>query len=136
MKYLLDTDAVSLARKAEGSPFGDWIARQPIGDLAISAITLLELDIGVRRAERKDARGGARLRLWLDGAVIPMFEGRILPVDERVARAAAGMHVPDPAPDMDSLIAATALAYGLTLVTGNIKDMRRTGVALLDPSQM
>ncbi|MEZ5190769.1 MAG: type II toxin-antitoxin system VapC family toxin [Schumannella sp.] len=136
MKYLLDTDAVSLARKAEGSPFGDWIARQPIGDLAISAITLLELDIGVRRAERKDARGGARLRLWLDGAVIPMFEGRILPVDERVARAAAGMHVPDPAPDMDSLIAATALAYGLTLVTGNVKDMRRTGVALLDPSQM
>lgn len=134
MKYLLDTDAISLARKAEGTPFGDWIARQPVGDLAISAITFMELEIGVRRAERKDAARGATLRLWLDEIVTPMFDGRTLPVDQRVARHAAGLHVPDPAPDMDSLIAATALAHDLTLVTGNTKDMRRTGVALLDPS--
>jgi len=46
---------------------------------------------------------------------------------------AAPLHVPDPMPALDALIAATALAHGLTLVTRNVSDMERSGVAILDP---
>lgn len=104
------------------------------GDLTISAITVLELDRGVR--ERSDAAQGVRLRLWLDEAVRPLFAGRILAVDERVALVAAGLHFPDRMPDMDALIAATALVHGLTLVTRNVRDMERTGAALLNPRDL
>jgi toxin FitB len=104
------------------------------GDLAISAITVLELDRGVR--ERSDAAQGVRLRLWLDEAVRPLFAGRILAADERVALVAAGLHFPDRMPDMDALIAATALVHGLTLVTRNVRDMERTGAALLNPRDL
>ena len=104
------------------------------GDLTISAITVLELDRGVR--ERSDAAQGVRLRLWLDEAVRPLFAGRILAVDERVALVAAGLHFPDRMPDMDALIAATALVHGLTLVTRNVRDMERAGAALLNPRDL
>jgi len=89
--------------------------------------------LGVRQRERRDPAQGARLRLWLDDAVRPLFAGRILVVDERVALMASGLHFPDRMPDMDALIAATALVHGLTLVTRNLRDMERTGAALLNP---
>jgi toxin FitB len=106
------------------------------GDLTISAITVLELDRGVRQRARSDAAQGVRLRLWLDEAVRPLFAGRILAVDERVALVAAGLHFPDRMPDMDALIAATALVHGLTFVTRNVRDMERTGAALLNPRDL
>lgn len=133
MRFLLNTNVLSDARRGASASLDAWIADQVVADLAISAITLLELDVGVRRKERQDADQGARLREWLEGTVIPMFAGRILPVDAEVAFAAAGLHVPDPMPDMDALIAATALRHGLTLVTRNLRDMERAGVPTLDP---
>lgn len=133
MKYLLDTNIVSDARRGASPALDGWLAGQPIVDLALSAITLLELDVGVRRKERQDPTAGARLRRWLEDDVRPVFDGRILPVDEQVALEASRLHVPDPMPDLDALIAATAIAHGLTLVTRNTRDMERTGAALLNP---
>lgn len=133
MRYLLDTNVLSDARRGSSPSLEAWIGSQPIAELAISTITLLELNVGIRRKERQDPTGGALLRLWLEEAVLPTFSGRILAVDERVAIEAARLHVPDPMPDMDALIAATALAHGLTLVTRNTRDMERTGVGLLNP---
>lgn len=133
MRFLLDTNVISDARRGASAALDAWIGEQLIADLAISAITLLELDVGVRRKERQDPEQGARLRAWLDNSVLPMFHGRVLPVDAEVAFAAAGLHVPDPMPDMDALIAATALTHGLVLVTRNLSDMERTGVRTLDP---
>jgi len=61
------------------------------------------------------------------------FAGRILPVDIKVAQRCAALHVPDPRPAMDSLIAATALVHGMTLVMRNVADFQSTGATLLNP---
>jgi predicted nucleic acid-binding protein len=57
----------------------------------------------------------------------------VLPVDEAVALRCAPLHVPDPRPERDALIAATALVHGMTLVTRNVADFEPMGVPLFDP---
>ena len=59
--------------------------------------------------------------------------GRILPIDAAVADRWGALNVPDPLPTVDGLLAATALVHGLTLVTGNTRHVRSTGVTTLDP---
>jgi predicted nucleic acid-binding protein len=110
-----------------------WSEEVDAGDLYISAITLQELEIGVLRAERRDPAQGAMLRIWLDAHVLPAFAGRILPIDAEVARRSASLHVPDPRPVRDGLIAATALVHAMTVVTRNTSDFEPTGVTLLNP---
>jgi predicted nucleic acid-binding protein len=111
----------------------EWIRAQPVATLAISVITVMELDIGVRRVERRDPGQGEVLREWLDQRVVTAFRERILPIDVEVARRASALHVPDPGPERDTLIAATALVHGLTVATRNVADFGFTGVPLVDP---
>jgi predicted nucleic acid-binding protein len=75
------------------------------------------------------------LRAWMENLVLPDFGGRILPVDLSIAKRCAALHVPDPQDYRDSLIAATALVHGMTVVTRNTSHFERTGVALLNPWQ-
>ena len=135
--FLLDTNVVSELRKV-GSGKADarvvaWAQSVETAVLYLSAISLLELELGVLQVERRDHAQGAMLRAWLDGQVEPVFAGRILAVDAKVARRCAGLHVPDPRAERDALIAATALTHGMTVVTRNIADFAATGVPLLDP---
>jgi predicted nucleic acid-binding protein len=134
---LLDTNVVSELRKI-GSRRVDtgvatWAKSAGAGGFFISVVTLMELETGVRLVERRDAKQGAMLRSWLDDKVVPGFAGRILPVDEVVALRCAVLHVPDPRPERDALIAATALAHGMTLVTRNVADFEPMGVPLFNP---
>lgn len=62
-----------------------------------------------------------------------MVGSRVLAVDEQTAVVAAALHVPDPLPEMDALIAATGIVHDLTLVTRNAGAFERTGVRLLNP---
>ena len=137
--YLLDTNVVSELRKAKsGRADANVVAwAQPIavGSLFLSAITVLELELGVLLIERRDAAQGNVLRAWLDQSVLPAFEGRILPVDVEVARRCARMHVPDRRSERDALIAATALVHGMTMVTRNVPDFSGLDLPLLDPWQ-
>jgi toxin FitB len=65
--------------------------------------------------------------------VLPAFEGRILPIDCETARRCAPLHVPDPKPERDAWIAATALLHGMTVVTRNVRDFELMGVRILNP---
>lgn len=135
--FLLDTNVVSELRKA---PFGRadptvvrWADPVPPASLFLSVITVMELETGVLRLERRDVQQGRRLRAWLENDVLSAFEGRILPFDTRVARRCAALHVPDKRPVHDAVIAATALVHGLTVATRNGRDFQPTGVPLLNP---
>ena len=135
--FLLDTNVVSESRKL-GDGKADtrvvaWISGQDAESYYISALTLMELEIGILRVERRDAAQGERLRRWMDRHVLPEFLQRTLPVDAAVALQCARLHVPDPRSERDALIAATALVHGMTVVTGNLSDFETTGVAAIDP---
>ena len=99
----------------------------------LSAISILEIELGALQIARRDAAQGAVLRAWIDGQILPRFEGRILAIDTAVAQRCAHLHVPDPRAERDALIAATALVHGLTVVTRNVADFELIGVALLNP---
>ncbi|MEK8051002.1 type II toxin-antitoxin system VapC family toxin [Ideonella sp. DXS22W] len=135
--YLLDTNVVSELRKVKAGKadrhVAAWASAVPADAMYISAITVLELEMGALLMQRRDVAQGALLRVWLDAHVLPAFAGRVLPVDADVARRCAALHVPDPRSDRDALIAATALAHRMTVVTRNVTDFQPTGVALLNP---
>ncbi len=135
--FLLDTNVVSELRKVRQGRADPsvvrWAQKQQPTELYLSVITIQELEIGVLLAERKEPVQGALLRHWLNEQVLPAFDGRILPVDLGVAQKSAALHVPDPKPIRDGLIAATALQHGMTVVTRNVEDFKNTGAALLNP---
>lgn len=136
MSFLLDTNVVSELRKPESHAdpaVRAWTRSQPASSLFVSVITIMELEIGVRRVERRDRARGVRLRAWLDQHVLTAFAGRVLDIDVDVARRAAAMHVPDPCSGRDALIAATAVVNGLTVATRNTRDFAATGARLVDP---
>lgn len=137
MMYILDTNVVSELRKVRSGKadanVAAWVGSVAATDLFVSAITVMELELGVLSIERKDTVQGAMLRTWLEQQVLPEFSGRTLPVDAAVAQRCARLHVPDKRSERDALIAATALVHGMTLVTRNVADFQPTGVAMINP---
>jgi hypothetical protein len=135
VRYLLDTNVVAAARRRDRLPpkIAQWLAALPGAQTFISAISLLEIEVGIRRLERSDPVQAAVLRRWKIKWVTEGFRGRVLPVDEAVAEACAALHVPDPRPQLDALIAATAIVHEMTLVTRNVADFRGLPIAVLDP---
>jgi predicted nucleic acid-binding protein len=136
--FVLDTNVVSELRKVRSGKANPgvaaWAEQISSAELFISAITIHELEHGVLLMERSDPAQGALLREWLDHSVAAAFNARVLTVDERIARRAAALHVPDPAPFRDALIGATALVHEMTVVTRDLKDFQRfDGLDVLNP---
>jgi hypothetical protein len=138
MSYLVDTNLLSELRKLRAADIGvrRWAAGVNAGDLYLSVVTVFEIQMRVLRLERKDHRQAKMLHAWLHSKVIPEFEGRILPIDMPEALRCAQLHVPDPCSFRDSLIAATALSHGMTVVTRDVKNFKPTGVSLLNPWEL
>jgi predicted nucleic acid-binding protein len=136
VSYLLDTNVLSELRKSARQihhSVSRWASAQLPEDLFVSVVSIFELEIGVLRKERGDPWQGGRLRAWLEQDVVEAFRGRVLDIDLRTARRAAGLHVPDPQPDRDAFIAATAKVHDLTVVTRNEADFTPLGIEVLNP---
>lgn len=135
--FLLDTNVISELRKAgDGKADANvtaWLSRQDASQLYVSAITLMELELGILLIARRDSAQGTGLRTWMDSHVLREFSERTLPVDTAVALRCARLHVPDPRPDRDAYIAATAFVHGMTVVTRNVADFEPAGVGVLNP---
>ena len=133
--FLLDTNVLSELRWPDKANPGlnAWAKSTVPAELFISAITLFEIELGAVQAAWEDAVKGKVLRSWIDTQVMPAFKGRIIAVDAIVAQRCAALHVPDPRPQRDSLIAATALVHRMTVITRNVRDFEPMGVQLVNP---
>ncbi len=134
MSFLLDTNIWSELRKGRRADAGvtSWLAGVDDTDLFLSVLVIAEIRRGVERIRRRDASAGRSLGAWLQ-TLQGAHGARILPVDLRVAEEWGRLSSRVSVPVIDGLLAATALFYGLTLVTRNVKDVARTGVPVLNP---
>lgn len=133
--FVLDTNVISELRHGKPHQSAEvraWAAGQPSSRLFLSAITILELELGILALERRTPPQGSALRIWLSG-VREAFAGRILPFTDITATVCASLHVPDPRSERDAMIAATAIEHSFTVVTRNVSDFAGTGVALVNP---
>jgi toxin FitB len=133
--YLLDTNVISETRRIR--PDSGVIAFLSAADAAglfLSVLTLGELRKGVEAKRGADPAAASQLGAWVDG-IETTFSDRIMPIDAEAARHWGELSAGRSLPVIDTLIAATAISRGLTLVTRNTRDVRATGVPLVDPWQ-
>jgi predicted nucleic acid-binding protein len=133
--FLLDTNVVSELRRARRTDpnVAAWAESVLQEDMFLSSVTILELEMGALRHARRDGDRGRAIQRWIQNRVLPAFADRILAVDTNVALRCAQLHVPNPRPYRDSLIAATALVHGLIVATRNRVDFETMAVPLLNP---
>jgi predicted nucleic acid-binding protein len=135
MRYLVDTNILSEMRYAESGNPGvwQWSNSVPIRDLVTSVLCIMEIERGIVAIEHKDPAFHRVLRNWFTATLVPAYEGRVFNVDDAVGYQYARMAPRRTIRDIDVLIAATALAHGLTVVTRNERDFAPLGVSLLNP---
>lgn len=135
--FLLDTNIIAELRKINlgkaNSGVETWAKNQPNKFMFISVISLLELEIGSLRLERKDPKQGAVIRNWLDKIIKPKFKDRVLTITAETVLICSKMHIPNQKSLADSLIAATAIEHNLTVITRNEKDFADTGAKIFNP---
>jgi predicted nucleic acid-binding protein len=134
---LLDTNILSELRRPKSEPkVAKFVAAQPLDALFVSVITLAEIRFGIELIS--DITRRVDMNDWLAHKVLPMFEGRVLPISEDVMfkwrllvedGRKAGHTFSQP----DLIIAATGLHHGLTIVTRDTADYARTRAATFNP---
>jgi len=136
--FLIDTNVLSEYNRPGGPDAGvrRWLETTDRQLQHVSVITLAEIQKGIELLAEGKRR--AQLEQWLTQDLEAWFSGRVLPVDRKVAMrwaslVAHGSRNGRILPTVDSLIAATALAYGLTIVTRNTKDFDGIGAAIVNP---
>ena len=134
MTFLIDTNIISEVRKGErcDPAVASWWSGIAEDDLWLSPLVLGEIRKGVELARHHDPQRAKALDSWLSD-IMSSFGNRVLPVDTAVAEQWGRMNAIRPLPVVDALLAATAKANGLTLVTRNVADVTGLDVSLLNP---
>lgn len=134
MSLLLDTNVVSELRKGTraNASVREWFAGVADDEIHLSVLVVGEIRRGIERIRRRDPRQALALERWL-GRLVREHAPRILAVDGRVAEEWGRLTALRPGSVVDTLMAATARAHGLVLVTRNTRDIAWTGVPHLDP---
>ena len=131
--YLLDTNVLSAVRRPDRAPQVEaWLRRAPEQELFLSVITLGEIERGIWQQQSRNPAFAADLRSWLD-RTLTLFADRVLPFGADEARIWGRLTVEIGHAGADLMIAATALARGAVVVTGNVEDFRPTGVRVENP---
>lgn len=140
--YLMDTNIVSELRKKDRADPGvrrfmrevaEQEAKAEASLAYISVVTVGELRRGVDLIRHRSDRVQAdALESWLV-TLLEEYSDNILDFGREEAQVWGRLRVPHPENALDKMIAATALVYGFTLVTRNLRDFAGTGVALLNP---
>ena len=130
--YLLDTNIVSELRRPK--PHGGvvaWLENVPDEHLHVSAVTLGELQAGVEVTRELDRNKAEEIEGWLEQVAGTLS---VLPMDGSAFRIWARlMHRRSDALIEDAMIAATAIAHNLIVVTRNVRDFEALGVTTLNP---
>ena len=135
--FILDTNVISELRVGKPNASQaviDWSKTQPTSRLFLSAVTIFELERGILLLERRTPSEGVNLRSWLEQIKINLRQ-RVLPYTLDTAAICAALHVPNPRPERDAMIAASALEHKFAVVTRNVADFAGTGVAVVNPWQ-
>ena len=136
--YLLDTNVVSMldARRHEHAPaLIEWLDRNG-ASLFLSVMTVAEMDAGVLKLRRQRKSKRADELAGLVTSILTDFGDRVLPVDTETARHVARLGEQShrqPISLADLIIAATAARHGLVLLTRNLAELGRLGIAARDP---
>ena len=136
MSFLLDTNVISELRKGRRADVNvmSWVTPIDADDLFLSVLTLSEIRRGIERVARRDAAQARVLEAWLQ-RVLRQYGPRLMVVDAAVADTWGRVSATTSLPVVDGLLAATAIVHGLTVATRNVKDIRRTGVPVINPFQ-
>ena len=133
---MLDTCVLSeLVKRSPDAKVIQWFEARQAHELCISAMTLGELQRGINKLQLSKRR--TALTSWLQ-KLESGFEDRILAFDAKASKVWSQMTVEAEVSGksmaaFDSIIAATARAYGCKLVTRNVRDFTTTGVETIDP---
>lgn len=134
MKYLVDTNIISEIRKSGRAheSVRRWWDSVETSSVYLSVFTIGELYRGILKLKSTDPKQAKFLGNWLRG-LCSLFENRLLELDLRVALIWAEIQQERTLPHVDSLLAATAIRHGMTLVTRNTRDIQDIGVKYLNP---
>ena len=133
LQYLLDTNVLSETRRKQADErVIRFLSSAEPSVLFLSVLTLGELRKGVALKGRSDPSAARALGSWVDGLEYS-FADRVLGVDAATARLWGELSAQRSRPVVDTLLAATAVVHGLTLVTRNTADVLDTGASLFDP---
>jgi len=131
--YVFDTNVLSAVRRADRAPqVRAWLAAKPDSELYLSVITLGEIERGIRQQEKINPGFAYDLQAWLNRTIL-LFEDRLLSFGPQEARIWGRLTAEIGHSAADLMIAATALHYSATVVTGNVSDFAPTGVQLENP---
>jgi predicted nucleic acid-binding protein len=131
--FRIDTVTLSELRRRQRDPkVVAWFEHQRTTDLFLSIVSIGEIERGIARQRTTDPGFAAALATWLD-RVLALYGERILSFDLGTSRRWGILSEALGKDSADLMIAATALEHGLTVVTRNVSDFERTGVAVIDP---